>query len=42
MLISGVDIMVLFDSGVMVNVMDEVMFKKYDLDKRVKVRKLRC
>ena len=41
-LISGVDITVLPDSGATVNAMDEPTFKKYGLDKRVKVRKSRC
>ena len=36
-LISGVDITVLPDSGATVNAMDEAMFKKYGLEKRVKV-----
>ena len=37
MLISGVGV-----SGATVNAMDELMFKKFGLDKRVKVRKSRC
>ena len=41
-LISGVDITVLLDSGATVNAMDEATFKKYGLDKRVNVRKSRC
>ena len=40
-IISGVDITVLPDSGATVNAMDEATFKKYGLDKRVKVRKSR-
>ena len=36
-LISGVDITVLPDSGATVNAMDEAMFKKYGLEKRLKV-----
>ena len=38
-LISGVDIMVLPDSGATVNAMDEATFKKYSLDERVKIKK---
>ena len=41
-LISGVDIMVLPDSGATVNAMDEATFKKYSLDERVKIKKSRC
>ena len=41
-LISGVDIMVLPDSGATVNAMDEATFKKYGLDERVKIKKSRC
>ena len=42
LLISGVDIMVLPDSGATVNAMDEATFKKYSLDERVKIKKSRC
>ena len=42
MLISGIDIMVLPDSGATVNTMDEAMFKKYGLDERVRIKKSRC
>ena len=41
-LISGVDITVLPESGATVNAMDEATFKKYGLDKRLKVRKSGC
>ena len=41
-LISGVGIMVLPDSGAKVSAMDESTFKKFGLDKRVKIRKSRC
>ena len=41
-LISGVGITVLPDSGATVSAMDEAMFKRYGLDKRVKIRKSRC
>ena len=41
-LISGVDIMLLPDSGATVNAMDEATFKKYSLDERVKIKKSRC
>ena len=41
-LISGVDITLLPDSGATVNAMDEATFKKCGLDKRVRVRKSRC
>ena len=41
-LISGIDITVLPDSGATVNAMDEATFKKYGLEKRVKIRKSRC
>ena len=42
MLISGVGITVLPDSGAMVSAMDEATLKRYGLDKRVKIRKSRC
>ena len=41
-LISSIDITVLPDSGATVNAMDEATFKKYGLEKRVKIRKSRC
>ena len=41
-LISGVGVTVLPDSGAKVNAMDESTFKKFGLDKRVKLRKSRC
>ena len=41
-LIGGVGVTVLPDSGATVNAMDETTFKKYGLDKRVKIRKSRC
>ena len=41
-LISGVGITVLPDSGATVSAMDEATFKRYGLDKRVKIRKSRC
>ena len=41
-LIGGVGVKVLPDSGATVNAMDETTFKKYGLDKRVKIRKSRC
>ena len=41
-LTSGVDIMVLPESGATVNAMDEGTFKKYSLDERVKIKKSRC
>ena len=41
-LISGVDITVLPDSSATVNAIEDATFKKYSLDKRVKVRKSRC
>ena len=41
-LISGVGITVLPDSGATVSAMDEAMFKRYGLDKRVKIRESRC
>ena len=40
-LISGVGITVLPDSGATVSAMDEATFKRYGLDKRVKIRKSR-
>ena len=42
MLISGVGVTVLPDGGATVNAMDEATFKRYGLDKRVKIRKSRC
>ena len=41
-LISGVDIVVLPDSGATVNAMVEATFKKYGLDERVRIKKSRC
>ena len=41
-LIGGVGVTVLPDSDATVNAMDETTFKKYGLDKRVKIRKSRC
>ena len=41
-LISGVGITVLPDSGATVSAMEEATFKRYGLDKRVKIRKSRC
>ena len=41
-LIRGIDIMILPDSGAKVNAMNEAMFKKYDMDERVKIKKSRC
>ena len=38
-LISGVDIGVLPDSGARVNAMDKATFRKYSLDKRVRIKK---
>ena len=41
-LIGGIGVTVLPDSGATVIAMDETTFKKYGLDKRVKIRKSRC
>ena len=41
-LISGVGVTVLPDSGAKVNAMDESTFKNFGLDKRGKIRKSRC
>jgi len=41
-LISDVRITVLPDSGATVSTMDEATFKRYGLDKKVKIRKSRC
>jgi len=41
-LISGVCITVLSDSGATVSAMDKAIFKRYGLDKKVKIRKSRC
>ena len=41
-LIGGVGVTVQLDSAATVNAMDETTFKKYGLDKRVKIRKSRC
>ena len=41
-LISGVGVTVLPDSGATVNAIDESTFKKFSLDKKLKIRKSRC
>ena len=41
-LISGVCITVLSDSGATVSAMDKAIFKRYGLDKKVKIRKSKC